>query len=536
MANLVLSTKYLRGSRTKGAGNLLQYMATREGVEKIDINTDRRPSTKRQDDLIRKAKSQFPEVYFYPEFNSYLEARTRANADELLAAIVDRNADCVPDMNALVHYYAERPGVEKLGSHGLFSDTDDDIDLDKVAEEVSQIHGIVFTDVISLRREDASRLGYDNAEAWKGCIRRNLNEIAEAHKINMSELKWYAAFYNTAHHPHVHLMVYSEHGNGYITKKGYLDLKKAFVNDIFRNEQYKLFKLQSDIRQELKDKYREILIHLANTEVSDNMLGQFVELAKDLQNCDGKKVYGYLPKSVKEKVDNLVKQIAKVPEIAELYSEWNRLNREKLSVYYDSSKDEDIPLEENKEFRSLKNQLISFVLKLDTSQNNSNQRFTDNTNKVIVGDALSLFAYAMNISSSKRIDSLNGQLDIELMKRQMEKREALGLKGMPENTKKETDEEASETAAGNVAAAIGIGAAIIDTVVHKTNEEKPVEEEPEDKEIHYYDDGTFSIGDSKTLWYIDGEDENGNPIIKYGGEMEDEDEDEAEEDSFGMIM
>ncbi len=544
MAKIILSTNYYRAGNVKGASNLVRYMATRPGVEKLEINSDRRPVTQKQDEMIRRAIKKFPEVYLYPEFNTFLEDKTRATAEELLAAVVERNIENEPDMSALVHYYAERPGVEKHGSHGLFSDTDEDIDLDKVADEVAHVHGIVFTDVISLRREDASRLGYDNAEAWKGCIRRNLNEIAQAHKINMSELKWYAAFHNTEHHPHVHLMVYSENGTGYITKKGYLDLKSALVNDIFRNEQYKLFKLQTDIRDELKQTYDEIIKRLVNAEVSDNMLRQFMDLRHDLSQCKGKMVYGYLPKRVKVKIDNLVKEIAKVPEIAELYAEWNRLNREKLSVYYDSRNDEDIPLEENDEFRSLKNQLISYVLKLSESISHTSQQGVDNTNKAVISDALSLFAYAMSIASSKRIDSLNGQIDLELRKREMEKRAAHGLKGTTENTKKENDEEASEIASGNVAAVIGIGIAAVDTAVRKLNKAETHEEEQEEEtpwqtenepteeyyeeyepyeepeeEFHYYNDGLLSIGDSRKLLKIVGEDENGEYVIEEVGEM-----------------
>ena len=276
MAKIVVRTQYYKGKKVAGTGKLLKYMATREGVEKLDTNAEHKPSTKQQDDLIYRAFRHYPDICMYPEFDSYVKNMTKANASELLNAIVERNADTVADLKTLVHYVAERPGVEKLGSHGLFSDTDEDIDLEKAAEEVAAVNGIVFSDVISLRREDASRLGYDNADAWKNCVRRNINEIAEAHKIPVSELKWYAAFHNTAHHPHIHLMVYSTKGNGYITEKGYRKLKSAFANDIFRNEQYKLFKLQTDIREELKDKFDEMLYDVGRVSIDNNLLQQTV--------------------------------------------------------------------------------------------------------------------------------------------------------------------------------------------------------------------------------------------------------------------
>ena len=531
MAKIILSTKYLKGVRTRGAGSLLRYMGTRKGVETLDNNSDRRPVSKRQDELIRDSLNRFPEVYFYPEFNTFLADKTRANASELIEAILERNADKEDDIGGLIHYYAERPGVEKIGSHGLFSDTDEDIDLEKVAEEVSQVQGIIFTEVVSLRREDASRLGYDNADAWKGLVRRNLNEIAEAHKIPISELNWYAAFHNTAHHPHIHLMVYSDRGNGYISKKGYLDLKSALANDIFRNEQYKLFKLHTDIRNELKNEYFNLARQIMQREPSDETVRMFMDLAKDLSGRKGKMIYGYLPKSVKKKVDNIVKKIAEEPEIKELYAEWNRLNREKLSVYYDSSKDEDIPIEDNVTFRSLKNIAIQFALKLDLTENSKYQTSVDKTNVVIVQDALGMLASAIGLISNKRIDDLHSQIP-SIDSKEIEQQTL--IHGKPPATpapKKEKDEEASEIAAGNAATLVGIGIAMVDAAVSKAKKaEEPEEEEYEEEnnydsyeepqeEIHYYKDGTFSIGDSKNIWR-EFRNENGETDFEFVCEMD----------------
>jgi hypothetical protein len=303
-------------------------------------------------------------------------------------------------------------------------------------------------------------LGYDNAEAWKNCVRRNINEIAEAHKIAVSELKWYAAFHNTKHHPHIHLMVYSSNGNGYITAKGYEKLKSAFANDIFRNEQYKLFKLQTDIREELKDKFDKMLYDIGRIDIDDNLLSQFVQLAEQLQSCKGRKQYGYLPKDVKKSVDNILKVLAQIPEISELYSEWNRLNREKLSVYYDSSKEPDIPLEDNKEFTVLKNKIINYVLQMDMSQD-ENQTATDNTNRAIINDIAYMVGFFINTACSKRLDDLHSQLDEKEREKLMKKKQAHGQKGNAEDTKKEKTESESQRAADNAAAIVDLSVAAV---------------------------------------------------------------------------
>ena len=491
MAKIVVRTQYYKGKKVAGTGKLLKYMATREGVEKLDTNAEHKPSTKQQDDLIYRAFRHYPEICMYPEFDSYVKNMTKANASELLNAIVERNADTVDDLKTLVHYVAERPGVEKLGSHGLFSDTDEDIDLEKTAEEVAAVNGIVFSDVISLRREDASRLGYDNAEAWKKCVRRNINEIAEAHKIPVCELKWYAAFHNTAHHPHIHLMVYSTKGNGYITEKGYRKLKSAFANDIFRNEQYKLFKLQTDIREELKDKFDEMLYDIGRVSIDNNLLQQFLNLAEQLQQCSGKKQYGYLPKDVKKSVDNILKSLAEIPEISKLYSEWNRLNREKLSVYYNSSNDPDIPLEENNEFKVLKNKIINYILQMDMSQG-ENQTATDNTNKAIINDVAYMVGFFINTACSKRLDNLHSQLDEKEREKLLRKKRALGQKdGVTQDTKKEKDESESERAADNVAAIVDLGAAAINAAYEsaraKREQQERLRQEAELQKHNYAD-------------------------------------------------
>lgn len=507
MAKIVVRTQYYKGKKVAGTGKLLKYMATREGVEKLDTNAEHKPSTKQQDALIYRAFRHYPDICMYPEFDSYVKNMTKANASELLNAIVEHNADTVDDLKTLVHYVAERPGVEKLGSHGLFSDTDDDIDLEKTAEEVAAVNGIVFSDVISLRREDASRLGYDNAKAWKNCVRRNINEIAEAHKIPVSELKWYAAFHNTAHHPHIHLMVYSTKGNGYITEKGYRKLKSAFANDIFRNEQYKLFKLQTDIREELKDKFDEMLYDVGRVNIDDNLLQQFLKLAEQLQQCSGKKQYGYLPKHVKKSVDNILKSLAETPEISKLYSEWNRLNREKLSVYYNSSNDPDIPLETNDEFKVLKNKIINYILQMDMSQG-ENQTATDNTNKAIINDVAYMVGFFINTACSKRLDNLHSQLDEKEREKLLRKKRALGQKdGVTQDTKKEKDESESERAADNVAAIVDLGAAAINAAYEsaraKREQQERLRQEAELQKQNYadeyYDDEDEDEGFTMTM-------------------------------------
>ncbi len=217
MPKLICTSRYIKNSKSKNAGNLVRYMGTREGVEKLYDGYDKKPAIKKQHNLICELIKAYPPAWNYPKFEKYKIERSKDAATECINAFIERNSEQIKDVKKLVSYMAERPGVEKIGSHGLFSQTDEKIDLEKVCDDIEKHDGIIWTYVISLTREDAERFGYNNANAWKELVRRNALQIAEAHKIPVSEMKWYAAFHNTTHHPHIHLVVYSEN-----IKHGYL--------------------------------------------------------------------------------------------------------------------------------------------------------------------------------------------------------------------------------------------------------------------------------------------------------------------------
>lgn len=404
-------------------------MGTREGVEKLPDGIDNKPPTQKQRDLICECITAVPESLMYPELKMYQEQETRYTATEFLDAFIERNADRIDGVKKLVQYYGERPGVEKLGRHGLFSQTDDKIDIDEIADEVSNHKGILWTHVISLRREDVERLGYNNADAWKELVRRNALQIAEAHKIEPSQLQWYGAFHNTTHHPHIHLIVYSKDTKqGYLTNKGIENMRGVFAKDIFRNEMYYAFTLETQMRNKVRAETKKRIDELLRdtetpTSASEEIQNLCVRLTSQLSDYKGKKVYGYLPKNIKKTVDSIVAELAKDERIAELYYEWNKANREKLSVYYDKKKP-DIPLEENKEFRNIKNAVIrSAVLMMKTEQ--QGQPVSVNSS---IGNLVVQLAKAIASSCHKRRAKLSAQMDSKLKSKIEQKKQAHGLK------------------------------------------------------------------------------------------------------------
>ena len=370
MPKIIVTSTFRKGGgagKKGGAGGLLKYMGTREGVKKLPLSQANLPATKRQKSLVESVIKRIPEAVQYPEYQEFLEEGSKGAANDFLNAVIQQNEEA-EKFGKLVNYMAERPGVVKLGKHGLFSQTDEPIDLDKAAEEVARHEGYIWTHIVSLHREDAERLGYNNAESWKSLVRRNVTTIAEAHRIPLSDLQWYAAFHDTGHHPHIHLMVYSKGQEGYLSKQSIDILRSCFGNDIFQQEQYHLFQLQTGLREDIKEKSEQKIRDLisradAESAPTEQLQFLFVKLRKQLDQHKGKKVYGYLPKQIKATVNEIVAQLSTEPTIEELYKEWNKVNREKLSLYYEN-KDPTVPLVDNKEFRSIKNMIIRAVMEM----------------------------------------------------------------------------------------------------------------------------------------------------------------------------
>ena len=367
MARFILKWRYIK-SGTKGHGkNLVKYIATRDGVEFCDESWKQTPVTEQQDRIIRKLLTDFPEMKESLEYEDYKNGATKYTASQLIGKAIEENLDRIGKKENYVGYIALRPRVEKDGAHGLFS-MEDGINLDKVAKEVAEHKGVVWTTVLSLRREDAIRLGYDNAKAWKDILRAKSEELAKAMSIPLTDLQWYAAFHNEGHHPHVHLISYSIGQEPYMTERGLKKLKSSFANEIFKQDLYHVFVEQTKYRDELRalgrDKAEEVIEKIQNGNYKNQTVEQMlVALMEELKNYDGKKVYGYIPKKAKNLVNGIVDEIAKDERIAKLYELWYEQKDEIVKTYQDG-KAERLPLSGNEEFKSIRNAVLKEAVRL----------------------------------------------------------------------------------------------------------------------------------------------------------------------------
>lgn len=369
MAKLVTKFKYLKPGAQQGRGGYAKYIATRDGVEKID-DTKRFASVSwNQKQLIRKILRDFPDTKDMLEYEDYQQKQTVESASEFISRAIEDNAAVALNAKTYADYIATRPRAERFGSHGLFTDDGVQVNLKKVSQELNNYGGNVWTVIISLRREDAERLGFDEGSRWRDMLRTQTQALSENLRIPMGHLKWFAAFHNEGHHPHAHLIAYSTvESEGYLTKQGVQKLRSAFAKDIFAQDLLCIYEKQTEHRDNLRSTSKDVLTEIISQINAGGHSNQYLEelllrLAHRLSRTKGKKVYGYLKADVKSIVDSIVDELAKDTRISALYDLWYQ-QREKVLRTYNSSLPEQVSLSQNKEFKSIKNAVIQEALNL----------------------------------------------------------------------------------------------------------------------------------------------------------------------------
>lgn len=320
MARIVVKVKYLKPTQKRTPGRYARYIGTREGVAKIDDS----------------AKFHEP------------RERDTTYAD----------------------YIATRPRAEKIGQHGLFTDAGVEVDLDKVSDELNNFKGTIWTVIVSIRREDAEKLGFETGERWRNMVRANRDELAKNFKIRPSSLQWYGAFHNESYHPHIHLIVYDKDNRGFIDKDGIESLKSTFALVIFQDEMLNIQNEKTNRRDKLrlrgKDEIEEIIRRINDGQENNTILqAMLLDLNRRLESHKGKMSYGYLKKGDKYIVDRIVDQIEKIPAVKELYDLWYE-KQDELHRIYSETTPVRVPLSENPDFKTIRNAVINAAYELNT--------------------------------------------------------------------------------------------------------------------------------------------------------------------------
>ena len=372
MARLIVKWRYIKPGAPKQGEHYVDYIATRECVEIEGEKWKDEPATKEQEKLVNRLIDDFPDCKDSFEYQDFLSAKTKYAATTFIDKAIEENVDRIGKKENYIGYIAMRPRVEKSGSHGLFSYTDEPIKLSKVAKEVGNHDGVVWTTIISLKREDAEKLGYDNLSVWKTLLRAKSQDLANAMSVPLTDMKWYAAFHNESGHPHVHLVSYSTGKEPYMTRQGLEKLKAAYAHEIFKNDLYEIYEKQTEYRDELrvesKEKIAEIIRRINGKKYENETLELMLKtLAEKLQKHKGKKVYGYLPKEVKNLVNGVIDELMRDNDLQKLYELWYEQRENVLKTYRDKMP-ERLPLSVNEEFKSVRNAVIAEAMNLSFSE------------------------------------------------------------------------------------------------------------------------------------------------------------------------
>ena len=354
MARLIQKTGFI--SR-KSAGGYMKYIATREGVE---VLTGKGPATEKQTEMVAKLLKDFPDIRDSFEYEDYKQAPTLHTASALISAALDTHMQNLQSENGYLRYIATRPGAEKHGAHGLFG-RQENTDLSAVMRDLTAHDGNVWTIIYSLHREDAERLGYNNAAAWRKLLISQQNKFAEAFHIPASALHWYAAYHDADTHPHIHMMIWTDQET-VLKRDAVVKLRSVMTNSIFQAELENLYIRKDIAYKDVTEAARTVMHDLANrmefiSEPPASIQEKLLELALELRTVSGKKQYAYLKKPLKDMVDSIVDELENLPEVAAYYSVWNGL-RDTLEGYYKNRPRQHNPLSQQKEFRAIKNAII----------------------------------------------------------------------------------------------------------------------------------------------------------------------------------
>lgn len=368
MAKVILKWRYIKPGTKKHNSNLVKYIARRHNVDKIDDTWQTLSVSKSQQNLINQILKDFPETADSHEYQDYLAMPNKGNASEFISRSIEDNFDRIGKRKNYVRYIAHRPGAERFGTHGLFTDANIPIDLNAVADELAEHKGILMTEVLSIRREDAVRLGFDKGEVWRDMLRSQTTAMAQAMNIPLEDLRWYAAFHNESHHPHCHIVAYSVGKKPYMSQQDLMKLKESFAHEIFKHDLLTTYQEQTTQRNLLKEETKDLvrnIVRSINTGTYENVhLERMLrELSAQLQRAKGKKVYGYLPQPARNLVNNIVDELAKDDHLSQLYSLWYD-QRDAVIRTYQSTTPDRLPLSQNETFRSIKNTVIQEAMNL----------------------------------------------------------------------------------------------------------------------------------------------------------------------------
>jgi TPR repeat protein len=375
MPRVIFKCPYLKGggATAQHRSFYVSYIARREGVQKIDESRRSLPATKKQTWTAGQILRDFPDAREMFEYEDYMENPTRENASEFITAALEQNLHLAATRENYVNYIAMRPRAERAGTHGLFTAAGIPVILEQIANEAAGHPGNLWMPVFSLRREDAVRLGYDSAESWRSLLSAYAPDMAKHMKIQPDSFRWYAAYHDEGHHPHVHMICWSDDpADGFLTRDGIGKIKAGIAGRIFKEELTEVFQQQTLHRDSAAAAARDVLARLTKEMQNGVLRNDHIEqltlhLAGRLRFHSGKKQYGYLKAPLKALVNEITDELAKDERVREAYGLWCETRLDVLRTYQKNPAHPG-PLSAQKEFNHIRNIIIAEAVKISRGE------------------------------------------------------------------------------------------------------------------------------------------------------------------------
>lgn len=354
MPNIIVKNGYIKSSQ-----HLINYMTYAgekfeaqtlifEDGHKMEIGADEIIDFSQYDD-VKYVQVEFKDGNIRKFKPSTYENKTEEESDLVTKNTLRREngeeIELPPD--SYLEYMSQRPSVEYNPncSHGLF-DINGAVDIEEAKRVVLENEkSIKWTPIISLRREDAERVGFDNRKAWESLLKAKAYDIAKLYNISPENMVINAAFHKKDDHPHLHLFIFSKDSREGFIKDGTdgmksrtEQLKSLFNNTIFKDDVACLAQEKNQYRQEFKEEMKKTLQKMSKKEypIAPEVLQSFSDLSDSLLDYQGKPSYEFMTPDVKKEVNVLLKKIIELdPNLKALYQSTMQNQRAFVSMYAD---------------------------------------------------------------------------------------------------------------------------------------------------------------------------------------------------------
>lgn len=167
----------------------------------------------------------------------------------------------------------------------------------KYIKSISNAKNNVYRGIISLREDDAIRLGYDKRETWEKMIKKNIQDIAKVLNIPFSRLEYCGVVHYKKGNPHLHYMFWDRSqkiNKCYISVYQQNKIRDIITKGIYNEELEEIYKQRDNIKKDLKS--RDLIEDMK---------------AINIENCDGKIPYSKIENKDRKKLIVEFKEISK---------------------------------------------------------------------------------------------------------------------------------------------------------------------------------------------------------------------------------